>query len=71
MRVEALDRLNTDNAFMFGLVRKHRRAGDVPDGVNTGDTRPVELVDDDGSSIGFYADFLKAKIFNVADNADG
>ena len=56
---------------MLGLMREHRRAGDVPYGVNTGDTRPVELVDNNGSPISFHADFLKTKIFNVSDNTDG
>src|SRR5262245_44731871 len=71
VRVEALDRLNAHDAFMLGLVGKHRRAGNIPDGVDAGNARPAKLVDDDGAPVGFYADFLQAKIFNVTDDPDG
>src|SRR5215510_14366478 len=71
VRVEALDRLNANDAFMLGLVGKHRRTCDIADGIDAGNARPAELVDDDGASIRFYTDFLETKIFNVADDADG
>src|SRR5262245_27092294 len=71
VRVEALDRLNANHTFMLGFVRKHRRASDIPDGVDAMNARPVELVDNDGATVGFYTDFLKTKIFNVTDDPDG
>src|SRR5262245_6477570 len=71
VRVEALDRLNANDAFMLGFVGKHRRTCDIADGIDAGNARPAELVDDDGASIRFYTDFLETKIFNVADDADG
>jgi hypothetical protein len=56
---------------MFGLVREHRRASDIANRVNARTVRFVEFVDDNDAAIGFHADFLKAEIFSVADNADG
>ena len=42
MRLEALDRLDADDALVLGLVREHRRAGDVADGVDAGHVGAVE-----------------------------
>src|SRR3569832_226485 len=71
MRVETLDRIDADDALVLGLVREHRRAGDVADGVNAGHVRPAQAVGDDDAALGLHAKLLEAEILDIADDADG
>ena len=59
------------DALVLGLVRQHRRAGDVADGVDAGHVGAAEPVDDDGAALDLHAELLEAEILDVADDADG
>ena len=52
VRVQAFDGLDADDAFVLGLVRKQRRAGDVADRVNAGHVGLAEAVDRVISAVG-------------------
>jgi len=71
MRMQALDRLDADHAFVLGLVRQHRRAGDVADGVDAGYVCLAERIDHDAAALGFNAELFEAQIFDIAGDADG
>jgi hypothetical protein len=45
--LQALDGLDADDALVLGLVRQHRRAGDVADGVDARHVGAAVAVDDD------------------------
>src|SRR6476660_1868674 len=68
VRIEALDRLDADDAFMFGLVRQHRRSRNITDGIDSGNICLVELIDDDNAAISLYTEFFQAKIFDIAND---
>ncbi|MGY3082320.1 hypothetical protein ACVWZZ_008728 [Bradyrhizobium sp. LM6.10] len=70
MRVQALDRLDADHAFMLGLVREHRGTRDVADGIDAGDVGVAVAVDHDDAAIGFDAELFEAEILDIADDAD-
>src|SRR5262245_27859090 len=70
MRLEALDRLDTDDALMFGLVRQQRRAGHVADRIDAGHIGAIERIDGDRAALGLHAKFFEPEIFNIADDAD-
>src|SRR5580704_3714464 len=70
MRMQSLDRLDADDAFVLGLVRQERRAGDVADGIDAGRAGLADAVNDDGAALGFYAEFFQAEILDIADDAD-
>src|SRR5579859_3456316 len=55
MRLQSLDALDADHAFMLGLVREQRRAGNVADGIDAGHVGLAGAVDDDGAALGLYA----------------
>src|SRR3569832_1529717 len=69
VRIEALDRLDADDAFVLGLVRQHRRAGDVADGVDARHAGAAQRIDLDDPAFGVHADLLEAEVFDVADDA--
>ena len=69
--MQALDGLDADDAFVLGLVREQRRAGDVADGVNARHIGLARAVDDDGAALGLHAEFFQAEILDIADDADG
>ena len=69
--MQALDGLDADDAFVLGLVRQHRRAGDVANGIDAGHIGLVETVDHDAAAFGFHAEFFQAEVFDIADDADG
>ena len=71
MRVLAGDRLDTDDALVLGLVRKHRRSGHVADRVDAGNVRPADLVDDDHALLDLHAKLLEPEILDIADHPDG
>src|ERR1700722_13310297 len=71
VRMQSLDRLDADDAFVLGLVRQKRRTGDVADGVDSRHVGLAGAVDDNGAALGLHAEFLQTEIFDVADNADG
>ena len=70
VRMQALDGLDADHALMLGLVRQHRRACDVADGVDAGHVGLAVAVDHDAAAVGFDAEFFQAEVFDVADHAD-
>src|SRR5207253_6428552 len=70
MRMQALDRLDADHALMLGLVRQHRRARDVADGVDARHVGLAESIDRDGAALDLHAELFQAEIFGVADHAD-
>src|SRR6185437_10342515 len=71
VRIEALDRLDADDALVLGLVREHWRPGHVADSVDAGDIGLAVAVDDDAAALGLHAELLEAEILDVADDADG
>ena len=70
VRVQALDRLDADDALVLGLVGEHRRARDIADGVDAGDVGAAEPVGDDAAALGLDAELLEAEALDVADHAD-
>src|SRR5262245_29821997 len=70
MWLEALDRLDADDALVLGLVRQQRRTGNVADGVNPGHIGAIERVDHDGAAVGLHAELFKTEMFDVAGDAD-
>ena len=68
--MQALDRFDADHAFVLGLVRQHRRTGDVADGVDARHTGLAERVDDDATAVGLHAEFFQPELFDIADHAD-
>ena len=70
VRMQALDGLDTDHALMLGLVRQHRRAGDIADGVDAGDIGLAKTADHDAATVGLDAELLQPEIFDIADHAD-
>jgi hypothetical protein len=70
MRMQALDGLDADHAFMLGLVRQHRRTRDVADGVDAGHVGLAVAVDHDAAAVGLDAELFQPRIFDVADHAD-
>ena len=70
VRMQALDRLDADHALMLGLVRQHRRAGDVADGVDAGHVGLAVAVDHHAAAIGLDAEFFQPEVFDIADDAD-
>src|SRR5450759_87728 len=71
MRLQALDRLDADHAFVLGLVCQHRRAGDVADGVEAGHVGLAEGIDHDAAALGFQPKLFQPEIFDIAGDADG
>src|SRR4051812_20523282 len=71
MRMEAFDRFDADDTFMLRLVREHRRARDVADRVDAGDTGLAFTVDNNDAALGFYAEFFQPKVFDIFDHTDG
>src|ERR1035437_7298041 len=71
MRMQPLDRLDANDALMLRLVREHRRACNVADGVDAGYVGLAERINDDTPALGLYAKLFKTKSFDVADDADG
>ena len=65
------NRLDADDAFMAGLVGEPWRAGEVADGVEPGDAGLAETVDIDVGFLDLHAEGFEAKVFDIADNADG
>ena len=61
MRMQSLDRLDADDALMFGLVSKQRRARDVADGIDAGHIGAAQIVDHDRAALGLHADLLQAR----------
>src|SRR5690349_17657240 len=70
MRMQALDRLDADDTLVLGLMREHRRAGNIADGVDAGYVRLVELIDLDDAALGLHAELFQSQVFDVADHAD-
>ena len=68
--MQALDRLDADDAFVLGLVRQHRRAGDVADGVDARHVGLADAVDDDAAAVGLHAELFQAEVLDIADDAD-
>jgi len=68
--MQPLDRFDADHAFVLGLMRKKRRAGDVANGINSRHAGSAEAIDDDSPPLGLNADFFQSEIFDVADHAD-
>ncbi len=71
MRMQALDRLDTDHAFMLRLVRQHRRACNVADGIDAGHIGLAMTVDHHTAAVGLDAELLQPEALDVADHADG
>ena len=68
--MQALDRLDADHALVLGLVRQHRRAGDVADGVDARHVGACRAVDHDGAAVDLHAELFQAEVLDVADDAD-
>ena len=71
MRVQAFDRLDAERALMFGLVRQHRRAGDIADGIDSRHIGPAQSVVDDHAALGLNAEFFEPETLAIADDANG
>src|SRR5262249_20275196 len=71
MRVQPLDRLDTDHALVLGLVREHRRTRDITDGVDAGDAGLAETINDDCAAVGLHRKLFQSEILDIPDHADG
>ena len=70
VRMQPLDGLDADDAFVLGLVREQRRTGDVADGIDAGHVGAAGAVDDDRAALDLHAELFQAEIFDIADDAD-
>ena len=68
--MQTLDAFDADHAFMLGLVRQHRRACDIADGINTGNIGVAQTIGDHATAIGFDTQRFKPEILDIADHAD-
>jgi len=50
---------------VLGLVRQHRRTGDVADGPEAGNAGAAVIVDDDGAALDFSRPASRARDFSV------
>src|SRR5581483_8356071 len=66
VRAEPLDGLHTHHALVLGLVRQHRRPGNVADGVDARYVGAPVAVDDDGAAVDSDAQLLEPEAFDVA-----
>src|ERR1700730_852356 len=69
MWVESFDRLDANHAFMFGLMREHGRAGDIPDRINPRHIGAPHSVRNNTSPLNLHAERLKPKVLGIAGNA--
>ncbi len=67
---QAGDLLDADDRLVLGLVRQHRRAGDVADGVDARHVGAAIAVDDDGAALDLHAERLQAEVLDIALDAD-
>jgi hypothetical protein len=56
---------------MLGLVRQHRRAGDIADRIDAGNIGAAVAVGLDCAALDLHAECLEAKVLDIADHADG
>src|SRR5690606_40507688 len=63
--------LNTDYAFVLGLVGKHRRASDIANGIDPGNVGAAIAVHHHATALGPDAQRLQPQVFDVALSANG
>src|SRR5262249_54033123 len=68
VRLQALDRLDADDALVLRLVREQRRSGHVADGIDAGDVGAIERIDDYGAAFGLHAELFQPEILDIADD---
>src|SRR6185437_10562173 len=71
VHLEAGDGLDDDDALVLGLVRQHRRAGDVADRPQAGNVGAAVVIDDDGATVDLHAELFEPEVLRVALHADG
>ena len=71
LRLVPGDHLGDDLGLARGLVRQHRLAGDVADGVDAGDVGAQPAVDGDEAALDLHAHLLQAEALAVRAPADG
>src|SRR5262249_27137395 len=71
VRMQALDVLDADDAFVLGLMRQHRGTCDIADGVDAGHVGPAQTVDHDAAAFRLDAELFQPKVFDIADDAHG
>ena len=68
---QAGDLFDADHRLVLGLVREHRRPGDIADRIEAGDVGLAIAVDDDGAAVGLHAERFEAEVLDIALHADG
>ena len=66
--MQSLDGFDADDAFVLGLVRQERRAGNIADGVNAGHVGLAGAIGDDRAALGLHAELFQPEILDIADN---
>src|SRR6516165_7783448 len=70
MRMQALDGLDANHAFMLGLVRQKRRTGDIADGIESRYVGFAHAIDDDKAAVSFHTELFQAEVLDIANDAD-
>jgi hypothetical protein len=70
MGIEALDLLYADDALVLGLMREHRRAGDIADCIDAGHIGAAETISQDYAFLGLHPQCFEAEIFDISDDAN-
>src|SRR5690606_19458087 len=70
VRLLSGDGLDADDALMLGLVRQHRRAGAIADGIDARDIGAAITLDDTGAIPDLHAELLEAELLDIADHAN-
>src|SRR6516165_551406 len=71
VRMQALDGLDANHAFVLGFVRQKRRAGDIADGVDSRYAGFAHAIDDNSATVGFHSELFQAKVLDIADDPNG
>ncbi len=71
MHIEAFDLFYADHSFMFSLVGQHRWTRNIADGVNSSYIGLAIAVRYDDALVRLYAQPFKAKLLDVACDANG
>src|SRR6516164_463761 len=70
MRMQALDGLDANHAFMFGFVRQKRRTGDIADRIESRYVGFAHPIDDDKAALGFHTELFQTEVLDIANDAD-
>ena len=68
--MQALDRLDANDAFKLGFMRQKWRPGDIANCVESRHIGLAHAIEDAGAAVGLHAELLQAEVFDIADDTD-